>query len=154
MNALRRLIAPVFALGVVVVAACGGAVQGSGSQDAGACADTRGACSPGQRCTTTYPNCPGDPPGITTCDCVEGRFSCPLPGAPRCPDVPVEPCGFAGQVSDGESCVGVRKGETCDAYACPYQGVRCTCNGARFECGACPAEAGADASPVDAGGPG
>jgi len=159
MITVRRLLAPTLALGIVIVTACGGTVAGGG--DGGTCPATvnsvNAACSSGQRCTSTYPNCPGDPPGTMWCDCVDGHFSCPQPGAPRCPDnPPIEPCGFAGIVSNGESCTGA-KGVSCGSLACPnVPSVQCTCDGATFHCGKCPADAGADADatdpgPVDAG---
>jgi len=147
----RHPIAIAFAL--VLAAACGGSVSSqSDAGDAGApaCPSNPGSasCSTGQRCSTTYANCPGDPPGTLLCDCVAGHFSCPQPGAPKCP--PVEPCGFAGAVSDGESCTDVTPGTTCGNIACPQTSVQCRCTSGTFRCDKCPADAGADGA-TDAG---
>lgn len=154
MKIRERLVSTIFGLGSVVAVACGGTLAGgdAGSDaSVGACpSDQRTtSCSAGQTCTSTYPNCPGEPPGILTCDCLNGRFACPQPGAPWCPDPPpVEPCGIAGAVSNGESCSPLEKGVTCGAIKCPYvQSVTCLCDGQTFHCGACPSDAGADTGP-------
>lgn len=157
MKIRQRLVSTIFVLAAVVAVACGGALAGgdaggdAGSDASiGACpSNQRTSCSAGQTCTSTYPNCPGEPPGILTCDCLNGFFACAQPGAPRCPDEPpVEPCGFAGAVSNGESCPPSEKGITCGSIQCPYvQSVKCTCNGNTFQCGQCPPDAGTDAGP-------
>jgi hypothetical protein len=132
---MKRAVATLF---VATVFACGGAIEGQNKKEIPSCSDVS-TCSSGDTCKMSIRGCPNQAPIVVTCSCSGGSFACPDIGAPLCDDPPVEPCGFAGRVTPGDSCPLNTKGYRCESnvqIACfpPAPPIECTCDGSQWVC--------------------